>query len=208
MKRVVLIDVDGVLVHSHFHADPARRRKWNQHLLEDMGVDPVQFTTLFSGGFDRAILGQESLIDTLDRFLPTVGYKGSTLDFVSYWLERDTNLDFRLFEGIKQLRASGKAHLFVATNQEHLRAGYLWRELGLGHVFEDMLYSARLGAAKPTRAYFEAAAKRLGPQDQVPLLFDDGAKVVDAARDFGWEAVLYAGAGDFFSDPWVKAALG
>lgn len=207
MSRVVLFDVDGVLVHSHFHADEARRRQWNQHLLEDMGIDPKQFTTLFSGGFDDAILGRESMVATLDRFLPTVGYRGSTLDFIDYWLVRDTNLDYRLFEGIKQLRATGVARLYLATNQEHMRALHLWRELGLGHLFADMFYAARLGAAKPDRAFFEAVAGRLGPQAEVPLLFDDSAKVVEAARAFGWEATLYADATDFFAHPWIAERL-
>ena len=207
MTRVVLIDVDGVLVHSHFHADPERRRKWNEHLLEDMGVDPIRFTALFSGDFDPAILGQESVIAILDDFLPTVGYRGSTLDFMAYWLERDISPDFRLFEGLKRLKATSKARLYVATNQEHLRANHLWRQLRLGHLFDDMLYSARLSATKPNRAYFEAVAKWIGPQDEPPLIFDDGAKVIEAARSFGWDATLYSDAADFFDDPWVQRVL-
>ena len=137
--RPVLFDVDGVIVHSLFHADPARRRRWDAHLLEDMGVDPEAFSALFDQRFEATITGKVSLVETLDAFLPEIGYRGCTMDFVAYWMERDVNLNYQLFEGIKRLRAGGGVKLYVATNQEHLRAHYLWSDLSLGHVFDGVL---------------------------------------------------------------------
>jgi putative hydrolase of the HAD superfamily len=207
LTRAVLFDVDGVLVHSLFHADPSRRRRWDEHLLEDMGVDPKAFSALFDEKFLPTITGNVSLVETLDAFLPGIGYTGSTLDFVGYWLARDVHVDYRLFEGIKALRASGGVRLYLATNQEHLRANYLWSQLNLGHVFDDMYYAARLGAAKPDPRFFAAITERLGPQETPPLFFDDAPRVIEAARAFGWEAVLFTEAEDFLSQPFVAERL-
>jgi putative hydrolase of the HAD superfamily len=205
--RSLLFDVDGVLVHSLFHADPSRRRRWDAHLLEDMGVDPEAFSRLFDNRFAATILGKVSLVETLDAFLPEIGYRGSTMDFVAYWLERDVNLDYQLFDGIKRLRSGCSVRLYVATNQEHLRAHYLWSDLNLGHVFDDIFYAARIGAAKPDPRFFAWINWRIGPQDEPPLFFDDNPTVVEAARQAGWEAVVFTGAADFLTHPWVAPQL-
>jgi putative hydrolase of the HAD superfamily len=207
VSRAVLFDVDGVLVHSLFHADPSRRRRWDAHLLEDMGVDPTAFSALFDGRFMPTITGEVSLVEVLDSFLPEIGYTGSTMDFVAYWMARDVNLNYQLFEGIKQLRASGGVKLFVATNQEHLRAHYLWSDLSLGHVFDDIYYAARIGAAKPDPAFFSWIDARLGPQEEPPLFFDDNPTVIAAANAAGWEGVVFTDTQDFRAHPWVRARL-
>lgn len=207
MRRAVLFDVDGVLVHSFGHSDPARRRRWDQHLLEDLGVSPVDFSAFFKTGFDAVVTGRQSLVTALDAFLPTLGYTGRTLDFIGYWLARDTDLNLQLLDIVKSLRTSGAADIYMATNQEHLRAHHLWHELRLSHLFDDMFYAARLGAMKPDRAFFEAVAERLGPQDKKPLFFDDSAAVVDAANAFGWEGVLFEDVGDCRDHEWVASHL-
>lgn len=207
MNRTILFDVDGVLVHSRFHPDEAERRLWDVHMLQDLGLDPKRFQDLFGPDFEAVIAGKESLVALLDRFLPTVGYRGSTLDFVSYWLERDSHVNYQLIEGIKALRASGAATAYVATNQEPLRAFHLWREQRLGHIFDDMFYAARLGVLKPDPRFYERVAERIGPQPEPVLFFDDSQAVVDGANAFGWEGVLFQAMPDFTDHPWVAAQL-
>jgi putative hydrolase of the HAD superfamily len=207
MRRAVLFDVDGVLVHSLFHSDPARRRRWDEHLLEDMGVSPQAFSALFKNGFDDVVTGKQSLVTVLDDFLPTLGYRGRTMDFIGYWLARDTHLNLQLLDVIKALRTSGAADIYMATNQEHLRAHHLWHELRLSHLFDDMFYAARLGAMKPDGAFFEAVTQRLGPQEEKPLFFDDSAAVIAAANAFGWEGVLFEDVGDCRDHKWVASNL-
>lgn len=205
--RAILFDIDGVLVHSRFHPDVERRRFWDEHLLADLGVEPKRFQSMFGPGFEAVMTGERSLMEVLDAFLPTVGYNGSTLRFLEYWLERDTHLNYALVDQITRLRRSGDVRVFLATNQEHLRANYLWRELRLGHIFDDMLYAARLGAAKPSVAFFERAEAHLLDCDGTPLLFDDSESVVAGARDFGWEAVLFNDIEHLTDHPWVASRL-
>ena len=205
MSRTLLFDVDGVLVHG-VHAKPHLRRMWSTHLKDDLGVDEERYVREFiREGFVRNVmLDKRSLVAELEDWLPKTGYTGSPLSFIAYWLHRDSQLNQPLLDAIRRLRgASGVGRLYVATNQEHLRAYHLWATLGLQHIFDDILYAARLGAMKPDRAFFEGAAKRLGPQSEPPLMFDDSEEVVTAARAFGWEAATYDRLEDFTTHPWV-----
>lgn len=207
MTRAILFDVDGVLIHSRFHPDVGKRRMWDAHLLEDTGIEPKRFQKLFGPEFMDVITGRRSIVDALDAFLPSVGYSGSTLTFLTYWMERDTHLNQGLLEAIIHLRDRSDVRLYLATNQEHVRAAYLWGEFRLAHVFDDMLYAARLGAAKPDPAFFERAAALLPETDQPPLLFDDSRACIEAATTFGWEAVHFTELEHFTAHPWVADRL-
>ena len=135
-------------------------------------------------------------------------YKLLTILDEVYWLQRDSQLNQPLLAAIRRLRSAPDAGPFyIATNQEHLRALHLWSTLGLQHIFDDIFYAARLGAMKPGRAFFEAAAARMGPQDEPPLMFDDSPEVIAAARAFGWDAVAYDSLDDFTGQPWVAQRL-
>ena len=56
--RSVFFDVDGVLIHSIFHADATRRRRWDRHIEEDLGVSPEAFTGFFSTAFTDVVEGR------------------------------------------------------------------------------------------------------------------------------------------------------
>ncbi|MGX5722859.1 HAD family hydrolase [Shinella zoogloeoides] len=112
-----------------------------------------------------------------------------------------------MLDVVRRLRRTGRARLYVATNQEHLRAFHLWNRHGFENLFDDMFHAARFGALKPTRAFFERAAEILGPQDEPPLFFDDSEAVVQAASAFGWEGISYRGLTDCTAHPWISTIL-
>lgn len=205
--RTVLFDVDGVLVHG-YHARPELQQRWDENLLQDLGVDPLRFTSEFIYGLfmKRVVTGNMGLVEALDRTLPGLGYKGSTLSFVSYWLNNDSKLNRPLLDVVRKLRSNG-VRLFIATNQEHLRAHWLWQVQGLGELFDDMFYSARAGALKPQPRFFEFVRRHIGAQSQPPLFFDDREDVVRAARREGWEAVLFSTVDDCTNHPWIAEQL-
>ncbi|WP_299347781.1 HAD-IA family hydrolase [uncultured Maritalea sp.] len=205
--RAVLFDVDGVLIHSMFHPDPARCRNWSAHMEMDFGIDRDTFNQFFRKDFGEIVRGRRSIVDALDTFLPTIGVKINTLDFLTYWFENDTPLNLQLLDGIKRLQRTGAAKVYLATNQEHLRAFHLWKELRLNHIFDDMFYAARLGFAKPDAEFFEQVDQAIGPQSQAPLFFDDGQKNVDAANIHGWDGAMFMTEDDFFNHPWIKEQL-
>lgn len=208
MSRAVLFDVDGVIVHG-WHARPEYRRLWNQHLRDDLGIDPQAFSQAFiRQDFARTVIpGEKPLIHALDDYLGKAGYPGSPLELMSYWFSHDSQLNRPLVEAIKRVQRNTASPFYLATNQEHVRAFYLWHDLKLGHLFNDMFYAARMGAKKPQAEFFDAVQNRLPDASEKPLLFDDTPAVVEAARNYGWEAVLYADLDDFTTHPWVAALL-
>lgn len=208
MTRAVFFDVDGVLVHG-YHANPQRVRAWDATMLADTGIDPERFRSefIFDIFMKKVIVGQMALIDALERRLPAFGYRGSPMAFAHYWLQQDSVLNQPLLDVVRRLKQSGAARLYVATNQEHLRANWLWGHLGLSELFEDIFYSARVGVQKPDPRYFNFIEQRIGPQAEPPLFFDDSPKVIDGALKHGWEAVLFETVDDCTNHPWIAARL-
>lgn len=208
MTRAVFFDIDGVLING-IHARPELSRRWDTNLLDDMGVDPRRFTQefIFDVFIKKVSIGQMDLIDALERHLPALGFKGSPMVFHHYWLTRDSVLNEPLLAAIRTLRQRDDVKLYIATNQEHLRATWLWSHLGLGDLFEDIFYSARVGVRKPEPGFFDFIAARIGPQTEPPLFFDDTPKVIDGARRAGWDSVLFNTVEDCTSHPWIAQRL-
>jgi len=208
LSRAVIFDVDGVLIDG-YHSNPARVRAWDKDMLSEIGVDPERLRQEFT--FDvfvkKVIIGQMSFVEALDRYLPSVGYTGGGMAFAHYWLEKDSVLNAPVIEIARKLKAGGACRLYVATNQEHLRAMWLWGKLGLAEIFDDIFYSARLGVRKPEQKFFEHVSRAIGKQAEPPLFIDDTPKVVDAARTHGWEAVLFDTVDDCANHPWIATRL-
>ena len=208
MTRAVFFDVDGVLVHG-YHARPELTRRWNENLLADLGVDPDRFNDefIFDIFIKKVVVGEMAIIDALERRLPGLGYKGSPMAFLHYWLSHDSTLNTGLVDIVRKLKTRDDLRLYIATNQDHTRAQWLWQTLGLGELFEDIFYSARAGVRKPEKGFFDFIEHRIGPQTQPPLFFDDTPKVIDGARTHGWEAVLFNTVEDCTGHPWIAERL-
>lgn len=207
MTRVVLFDVDGVLVHG-YHSRPELQLRWDENLLADLGIDPDAFKDrfIYDVFVKKVLVGKVGLVEALDRVLPQLGYKGPTQRIVSYWLEHDSRLNVELIDVARRLKATG-VKLYIATNQEHLRAQWLWQTLRLGEVFDDMFYAARFGIVKPEPGFFAEVERRIGPQTEPPLFFDDSPKVIAGARKAGWEAVEFVANTDCTEHPWIAERL-
>src|SRR5688572_26843640 len=140
-----MLDVDGVLVDGR----PEDGRHWQASLEEDLGftADALQ-KQFFVPYWDDIVLGRAELMDHLTTALHQIAPHVSPVAFVSYWFERDSRLDASFFPEFSWLRSSG-IRVYLATNQEHLRAGYLMKTMGLADHVDGIFYSARLGAQKP-----------------------------------------------------------
>ncbi|MBS3847954.1 HAD-IA family hydrolase [Devosia sp. BSSL-BM10] len=209
MTRAVFFDVDGVLVHG-YHARPeAQQHRWNANLQAVLGIDPERFHQefIYDIFMKKVIIGQTSLVEALERRLPALGYNGSPMTMLNYWLSHDSAINQPVLDVVRQLGARSDLRLYIATNQEHLRANWLWSHLGFAALFEDIFYSARIGALKPHQDYFDFIEKRIGPQTEPPLLFDDTPKVIDGARRAGWEAIQFDTVQDLTRHPWIAARL-
>lgn len=188
VRRILLVDVDGVVIR------PPPGTSWQDGLKHDLDLDPrLLRDRFFAKHWSDIITGRADLFERLGPALHDIGLDMSAEEFTRYWFEHDARVDDALLATLAILRAEGHA-LHLATNQEHHRARYLWDSLGLSGSFDAMHYSADLGCAKPDPQFFRRIAKKVSQlSGMMPLLIDDQPANVAAARQFGWEALLWEG---------------
>lgn len=68
------------------------------------------------------------------------------------------------------------------------------RPHGFEGVTDDIVYSHEVGLAKPDPAAYALSTRRLGVEPHEVVFLDDVEANVEAARDFGWQAVLHTDA--------------
>ena len=126
----------------------------------------------------------EHLTIALQKIAPHV----SPAKFVSYWFEKDSRLVAPLLAELSRVRSAG-IRVYLATNQEHLRAAYLMEKLDLAAHVDGIFYSARLGAKKPDMEFFAKVQAAVGLCGEEILLIDDSRQNIEAARKAGWQAL-------------------
>src|SRR5262245_7075739 len=95
----------------------------------------------------------------------------------------------RSLELVRLLRSRYK--LSILSNADLSLRRRLEHEIGIHHLFDDIICSAEVGMAKPDAAVFELACRRLGLPPAECLFVDDHDPNVQAARDVGMAAVLF-----------------
>ena len=182
MKPVLMLDVDGVLVHSH------NGGSWAADIERDLGIDPDRLSTeFFATHWSDVILGRKHLHAALDDCLPELSETLTAQEFIDYWFSRDSMIDEAVLADARALKAEGLA-IYLATNQEHQRARYLMEAMGLAAHVDGIIYSAAIGEKKPRPGFFAAAEKRTGASPSELVLVDDAEANVAAARAAGWTA--------------------
>ena len=188
MKRCLMLDVDGVVVNGR----PEDGQPWSTDLERDLGVNPGRLQAIFFGPhWTDIVTGKMHLFDVLEACLPELSRSLSAQAFIDYWFEKDSGVDEAVLAACDKLRGRGM-RIFLATNQEHMRANYLMDRLGLREHVDGIVYSAQIAARKPQRAFFDAAAKRSGSTPENLLLVDDTRANVEAALEVGWRAVHWS----------------
>lgn len=185
--RVLMVDVDGVLVHAQ------RGAHWSDSLEADLGLSREMLDqAFFTPHWKDVMLGRADLHARLTPVLAEIAPHLSAQRLVDYWFAADARLDQTLLADLAILRAQGLI-LHLATVQEHHRARYLWETLGLKRGFDAMHYAAELGCAKPDPAFYQAIEARTGYRPEDLALLDDRPANVEAARARGWGGILWDG---------------
>jgi putative hydrolase of the HAD superfamily len=138
--------------------------------------------------WDEILVGRLGLLAPLRTALRDVVPHVTAEQFVAYWFASDSRLVAPLLSELAHVRAAG-VRVYLATNQEHLRAAYLMEQLGLADHVDGMFYSARVGARKPDPAFFARVQAAVGLRSDELLLVDDTVRNVEAAREAGWQAL-------------------
>jgi putative hydrolase of the HAD superfamily len=182
--QALMLDVDGVLVDGR----PDDGRHWLTSIEADLGVSAEALHEhFFAPCWEDIVCGRAALMDHLAPALRAIAPHLSPASFCEYWFAKDSRLALPLLSELASVRSKG-IQVFLATNQEHVRAAHLMNDLGLaGHV-DGMFYSAQLGAKKPDREFFAKVDAVVGLPPDTLLLIDDSRPNIDAALEAGWRA--------------------
>lgn len=187
MIKVILFDVDGVLVNGS---------KFAETLQNDYGITRNQTRDFFRGKFLDCLIGKADLKKEIEPFLKEWKIQLTADEFVQYWFKSEHSVNDSLVEMVKKLKASG-IHCHLATNQEQYRVDYILKEMGFAELFEKVFSSSYVGVQKPEAAYFEKIMSELNATRDEVMLWDDIDRFVETARQFGINAELYTDTTNF-----------
>lgn len=200
MKHI-LCDVDGVVVHG-FHTKPPHTNVWSKNLEADLGVnEQTLIDQFFAKSFMDVLVGKEDLIVELDKVLPNLGYTGKTQDFIDYWFEKDSKINTEFLDWVKDRK---DLTFYLATNQEHYRANYLWDNLGLSCYFDSIFYAAKIGYKKPDKEFFEYILNEIKVSPSDICLIDDCPKNIAMAESLGMHGILFNTMDDVLNHPFFN----
>lgn len=185
--KILMVDVDGVLVHGR----PSDGLPLFTYLERDLGLSlDVLQQAFFKTCWVDIVTGRDALEPRLAEVLGRIAPELTARTLIDYWFENDSRLDHGLLDDLAALRARG-TKMFLATNQEHMRAAYLMGDLGLSSRFDGIFYSAALGHQKPSTEFFRLATERVGISASEIGFIDDVEANIRAARQFGWKAMQW-----------------
>ena len=187
---VLMVDVDGVLVHGR----PVDGRPVFSELKADLGLSSERLRAeFFNRYWEPIVTGREPMLPRLASVLAEIAPQISAKQLVDYWMRNDSRVLPEDLAALDEARAAG-LRVYLATNQEHVRAAYLMVEMGLANHVDGIAYSAALGVRKPDADFYRLAAEQAGAAPEEIGFVDDVADNVAAARRAGWRAVQFTGA--------------
>jgi putative hydrolase of the HAD superfamily len=186
--KAVLFDLGGVLL-------PFDRERRVAAIVEQLGVDADDVRELFEGPLPhRMDLGDADEVDFAAAFADLSNRPitpATARDLLMSVFEPPNEELWRLAADLRGTALVGGFSdnpAFVAS---------IFPD---GAFLEPMIFSAEIGAAKPTDAAFAAAEARLGFGGESVLFIDDTPANVAAARRRGWDAILFTDNAALFAE--------
>lgn len=112
---------------------------------------------------------------------------GIRTEWARVWRGLNTDV-VQLAEGLKASYRVG-----LISNSTRRLEKELLEENGIGHLFDVVINSARVGVAKPDPRIYQLAAERIGDSPSACLHIDDLLPNVEGARQAGFQAIRYTG---------------
>lgn len=196
MSRALVFDVGGVIL--RWQPDDLMRQCFASHTGDAAAIARTKalvFESHALGGdwaaFDRGAIEPDALIE---RIAARTGLPredvSALLDAIPSHLQ-PIPASVALLE---RLRSAGH-RLALLSNMPRPYAGHVEATHDCFGWFEHRAWSGRLGLIKPERGVFEHVQQALGIDDPSALVFiDDTPGNVEAARRYGWRALLFTSA--------------
>jgi epoxide hydrolase-like predicted phosphatase len=183
--RAIYFDMGGVIVRTDYQAP-------REHLAERLGLD---YEALVKVVFDTEsaiqattgkISADEHWATTMRRLrLPVSDTQAVRDEFFAGDI-----IDLELLDFLRDLRGQFKVGL-ISNAWSDLREYILSKNFA--DVFDEMIISAEVGAAKPDARIFQIALEKLGVIASEAVFVDDFPENVAAARQVGMHAIHFTG---------------
>jgi HAD superfamily hydrolase (TIGR01509 family) len=195
-QTTLLLDVDGVLIfpRPQFTAAMNRDYRWRDgyQAFEQRLLDHPEFVATLDGVGD--------IVEVAGRLLePEVrGLTGA--HFVNRWYGENARLNRTLLDLVPRL---GFERVYLATNQEPIRAGQIEARLAGYRWLCGAFVSSRIGYQKPDPRFFKHVLATLGQRPEEILFVDDCAEYIDAAASLGIATIHFTGNESVTGDRWL-----
>ena len=158
-----------------------------------MSSDQVKDVLYTSGLIRRWDLGHDSSTEIHRRMTDGLGYQGSLAELQELWC-RAFEPDWQVLQLIDGLRP---LHTALLTDNDPLLLDALPQVLPeVESRFDSLLFSCRLGAAKPDPVVFTRALDLMGCAPAEAVFIDDKAANVAAAQELGITAIQFGDAAE------------
>jgi len=135
--------------------------------------------------FERGKIPEETFIE---KMLDILDNKIDPSTFCIYYSDIFT-LNEDVISLLPVLKKNYK--LFLLSNTDSLHEKYGWRKYDFFHHFEKLILSHRVGAVKPEEKIYRAVEEVSGFLPEEHFFIDDISDYVNAAKEFGWDAVQF-----------------
>lgn len=135
--------------------------------------------------FERGEITEE---DFLTKMLLVLDHRIDAETFCNYYSDI-----FTLNEDVVSLLPLLKKNfkLYLLSNTDSIHKKYRWEKYDFLKYFDDIVLSFEVGAVKPEEKIYRAVEKASGLTSEQHFYIDDIQEYVDAAKNFGWDAVRF-----------------
>ncbi len=194
----LLFDADGTLFDYERAEAQALRATFEQlghpyeggHLALYRPINHQLWLELERGGVTPAVLQ----VRRFELLLEALGLRADAQEFSARYL-RNLAGAWALMDGAEEtVRALSRSHhLVVVTNGLRDVQRPRLEASPIGRYFDDVIISEEVGAAKPSRAYFDAAFARMGRPEkaQVLLIGDSLSADIRGGIDYGLDTCWF-----------------
>jgi putative hydrolase of the HAD superfamily len=179
MIRALVFDIGNVLLRFDITRALDRVRAYCKAPILIDAIEPVK------GAYEEGRLSNDEFCQ---RLVALLQYTGTLDDLISAWEEIFTE-NSAMTDLARRLHAHYP--MFLLSNTSDLHIGYMFRTYPVFGLFQDAVYSCRVGLSKPNPMIFETAVRQFGVKPGETLYIDDLEPNVLAARAHGFHAFLY-----------------